>query len=474
LKKLKKILTAAQIRDADLFTIASEPIASIDLMERAAEAFVDEASKIIQQKDRVFIISGIGNNGGDGLAIARLLKEKNFRIEVCLIQLHDKLSTDCQQNLLKLNEIIYVKHISELPVLTNYDILIDALFGSGLNRPADGLAAEVIEKINASNTLIISVDVPSGMYCDTVTPSKNMVKSDCCITFQRPKLSFFLPEHVPYIKSYITVDIGIDEDFIQETNGMYYLLDDTIAKSVHIRAKQSHKGTYGHALLMTGSYGKMGAAILSTKACLCSGVGLITSYIPSCGYEILQISIPEAMCITDQDAIQLTQLPNIDTYNAVGIGPGVGTNSQTQQVVAALLQNSTDKKFVLDADAINILATDKSLLKLLPFECILTPHPKEFQRLVGGWQDSAERLQKQRDFALQYKCILILKDAHTSICSSKGEIYFNTSGNPGMATGGSGDVLTGIITGLLAQQYSPLEAALIGAVSYTHLRAHET
>ena len=299
------------------------------------------------------------------------------------------------------------------------------------------------------------------MFCDSISSDENIVKCDLTITFQRPKLSFFLPEYNDFLKSWKVVDIGLNESFIQSQKVNHFVINQQVKKLLKTRKRFSHKGTYGHALIIAGSFGKMGAAILITKAGLRAGAGLVTNYVPKCGYEIMQISVPEAMCLVDNHQDFLTELPEIADFSAIAIGPGIGKNPKTIKVVTQLLQKAT-QPLVLDADALNILSENKKLLDYLPKNSILTPHIKEFDRLVGKSIHSLERFEKQQQFSKKHQCIVVLKDAHTCVSDINGNLHFNTTGNPGMATGGSGDVLTGIITGLLAQQYTPKEAALLG------------
>jgi NAD(P)H-hydrate epimerase len=234
-----------------------------------------------------------------------------------------------------------------------------------------------------------------------------------------------------------------------------------IKPMMHKRRKYDHKGTFGHALLIAGSYGKMGAAILTAKACLRSGVGLVHAHIPKAGYEIMQTAVPEAMLSMDRYDHYFSALPELDMYHAVGAGPGLGMEKQSQMALKLLIQEC-QQNMVFDADALNILAENKTWLPFLPQGTILTPHPKEFQRLAGHWKDDFEKLDILRNFCSKYHVYLVLKGAHTATCFPDGKIYFNSTGNPGMATAGSGDVLTGMITGLLAQGYTPGQAAVIG------------
>lgn len=257
------------------------------------------------------------------------------------------------------------------------------------------------------------------------------------------------------------VPLEVNDSFIHRESAEMFILDEKITNFVKKRERLSHKGNYGHAIIFAGSYGKMGAAVLASKACLRSGAGLLTANVPKCGYEIIQIAVPESMCLTDENYLLLTTLPDISMFDAVGIGPGIGQDELTVQLLEQVLLNAKEG-LVIDADGLNIISSHPHLLEILPPNAILTPHIKEFDRLVGTTQDKMERFKKQKAFCMRYNCVVILKDACTSICNSNGTLYFNTSGNPGMATGGSGDVLTGIVTGLLAQGYDSLLAALIG------------
>jgi NAD(P)H-hydrate epimerase len=457
---LKKILSTSQLGNTDDFTIKSNNITSLELMENAANSFMNAMDKMHYSTKKIAVICGTGNNGGDGFAICRLLRNKGVDVKAALVKCNETLSKDCRANLNLLDDFSVLLPESELPDFSNVDLIIDGIFGTGLTRPVTGFVAKVIEAINNSGKVVYSIDVPSGLNCDGISNSEYIIESDHVITFQRPKLSFFFPENGAYVRNWVVVGIGLDETWIQEQNSTYFVLDESIRNHVKIRQIQSHKGTYGHALLVAGSYGKMGAAVLSAKACLKSGTGLLTTHVPKCGYEIMQISAPEAMCSIDENLKILTEVPELKQYNSVGIGPGIGKSPETVKLLETILRISTSS-LVLDADALNILAENTELLKLLPQNTILTPHIKEFDRLVGESINTPERLKKQREFAKKHKVIVVLKDANTCVSSVDGKQFFNTSGNPGMATGGSGDVLTGIITGLLAQNYEPLHAALI-------------
>ena len=464
---LNKILSASQIREADAFTIKNEPILSIDLMERASNAFVNAIISQIDHNETIAVLCGTGNNGGDGLAVARILMWKGYEVDPILCMINESLSEDCKQNASRIDTITTLSKGSEIPDLTRYSYIIDGLFGSGLNREVEGWAGQIIDAINTSNAKIFSIDIPSGMFCDAISYGKHIVQSDLVVSFQRPKRCFFFKESDPFIKAWKVVDIGLNESFIQDQPAHHFILDEKIAEKVKRRAKYSHKGTYGHALLIAGSREKFGAAILSGKGCLRSGIGLLTIHVPESGADIIQMTLPEAMVSIDPHFSHFSKLPELDRFNCIGIGPGLGTSYDSRDALIQLL-DTYDLPLVLDADALNILSLNPELKSRIPSNSVLTPHPKEFQRLVGEWKGSMERLKKQIEFSQKYHCVLVLKDAVTVITDPTGNVYFNTTGNPGMATGGSGDVLTGIITGLMGQGYTSLDAALLAVYFHGH------
>jgi ADP-dependent NAD(P)H-hydrate dehydratase / NAD(P)H-hydrate epimerase len=465
-----KILSAKEIREADAFTIENEPVSSIDLMERAARACTEEIKNLVKKSQPVYIFCGPGNNGGDGLAIARQLYDEGYDVEASLLDFSENYSENFKLNLQRLAERqIKPLKLSEhpFPALPEKALLIDAIFGTGLTRPVEGKFAEVIQEINRAALLghpVISIDLPSGLFDSDNSNNikENIIKAWLTLTFQAPKLSFMFAENAPYVGDFRILDIGLSQEFLQKVFTPFFFLDFNMAAPLlKQRNKFSHKGTFGHALMIAGALGKMGAAVLASKACLRSGPGLLTSHIPACGKEILQIAAPEAMASFDRDENIVSELRKTDKYSAIGIGPGIGMAKDTQNVVKMLIQNAT-QPLVLDADALNILSENKTWLSFLPPDTILTPHPTEFERLAGSTSTAFDRLQMAREFAKRYRVVVVLKGAHTAICAPDGMAYFNSSGNPGMATGGSGDVLTGIITGLLAQKYAPLEAAALG------------
>jgi NAD(P)H-hydrate epimerase len=471
-----KILTSSQIREADKYTIENEPIASIDLMERASKQCVDWLLNKYKGKNPFFkVFVGPGNNGGDGLAIARLLSDNGFSVIVFVLKITDKFSDDFSINLERLKSLqeVKIKELSEditFPKIEADDVIIDALFGTGLSRPLTGFAASLINYLNEFAEEIISIDIPSGLFAegisDAETDETNTVKADYTLTFQFPKLSFLFPENQFYVGSWEVLDINLHKDYIDEVQTPYSFIGRSEIRSrLRKRKKFSHKGTFGHGLIIAGSYGMIGAAILATKAALRTGVGLITTHIPRYGYNILQTSMPEALISIDRSDIIFTDAPEIDPYTAIGIGPGLDKKPNSQKALKEML--IADRiPMVIDADALNMISMNKDYYSLIPENTILTPHPREFERLIGKTESSSERHEKQLEFSEKYKVYIVLKGAHTSISTPDKRLFFNSSGNPGMATAGSGDVLTGILTSLLAQGYSQEDTCLIGV--YLH------
>ncbi len=467
-----KLFSAAQIRAADMYTIQHEPIASLALMERAAAACFDWIQNKSFKQLNIHVFCGTGNNGGDGLALARLLLEGGYAVGVHVARYSDKCSEDFRANEQQLKEIptIQVMDLREggvFPVIHQDDLVIDALFGTGLSKPVSGLAADIIKHLNNSKATIISIDIASGLFADKHTdPSNAIIEPTYTLSFQFPKLAFLFAENEKYTGEFEVLDIGLHKQFIWNEPAQHYFLTKHFVKGlIRPRKKFSHKGTFGHALLIAGSYGKIGAAVLSTKALLRSGAGLLTVNVPGCGYGILQSSVPEAMVVTDKNEKYLTQNNVSDSYSAVGIGPGIGTEKETQAIVKNIL-GTYSKPMVLDADALNCISLNKEFLSLIPGNSILTPHLKEFERLTQKTTDDFDRNRLQIEFSKTHSVYVVLKGAHSCISTPDGHCYFNSTGNPGMAKGGSGDVLTGIITGLLAQGYSSADAAIIGV--YVH------
>jgi NAD(P)H-hydrate epimerase len=512
------LFTTKQIASLDKNTIENEPISDIDLMERASMQITNWLVQRFSTERKMVFFAGPGNNGGDALAIARQMAELDFVCEVFLVDLGRELkgSSAINRHRLELQQkvkISTIKTLNDFPEIAETDIIIDGLFGSGLTRPLEGLAAEIVQKINYSchlptsrrvmtnekdsstshhpnfsrdmtadsghpnqsreTTQIISIDIPSGLMGEDnsagrlpaearVTTYNNFIQADFTLTFQFPKISFLFAENEKYVGEWEVLPIRLHPDGIAQTQTNYFFTEkDDIQQIIKKRSRFGHKGTYGHALLIAGSFGKMGAAVLASKACLRSGVGLLTVQIPHLGYPIIQTAVPEAMASVDQHDYTFTEFPDLSQFSAIGVGPGIGIKSNTKKALCELLEKAK-VPLVIDADALNILSENKSWLDKIPENSILTPHPGEFKRLVGESENSYENIQKQLEFSKKYKVIVVLKGAFTSISTPAGNLYFNSTGNPGMATAGSGDVLAGIITGLLAQGIAPEEAAIAG------------
>jgi len=467
-----KVLTAAQIRQADAYTILHEPIRSLDLMERAASLAAAEIEKKIKKEQCIDVVCGPGNNGGDGLVIARLLHLKGYKVCAYLVNESLELSEDCNtssESLRKLKDNLLneLKTGAELPDFPG-DVVVDALFGTGLSRKIGGMAAAIIEKINQSKATVIAVDIPSGLYADAATPADYpVVHADYTLTFQTPKLCFFFAMNEQYVGEWKVLDIGLHKEFIGNLDSnKYYVTKEQVEHWMEPRAKFSHKGNFGHAFLVAGSEGMLGAAILSATACLRTGTGLLTAHIPKSGVPVFLGTLPEAMVHADSSDQVFTGLDENETdrATAIGAGPGLSGDERTQEGMRQLIKQK--KPMVLDADALNILSAHPDLLDLLQTEAILTPHPKEFERLAGKSEDDFQRHEKQISFSMKYGVITVLKGAHSCIAFPDGSCCFNSTGNPAMATGGSGDVLTGVILGLLAQGFSPGKAAIAGV--YVH------
>jgi NAD(P)H-hydrate epimerase len=462
-----KILSVAQIREADQFTIANEPISSLDLMERAASRAADWVMTNFPEKSIAFdIFCGIGNNGGDGMVISRLLKEAGYPVNTYLLEVSKNYSDDLKANLDKCKDVKILNERENDFKLQNGSVIIDAIFGSGLNRAIEGFTAEIVEKLNDSERSIISIDIPSGLFADGSSAKGAIVRSTHCLSFQFPKLAFLMPQNQDYTPEFSLIDIGLHPEYIQSADCQrFFITEEDASRMLKKRRSFSHKGDHGRALLISGSKGKVGAAILACKACMRAGVGLLTVQLPNCAYEIMQSSIPEAMVEVDEAEDHLSEIKKDVKFDTIGVGPGIGMHEDTQNFFKQLIQLN-NSPMLIDADALNILAENPTWLSFLAKGCILTPHPGEFKRLVGDWSDDFERLDLLRDFAIKYGQFVVLKGKYSSIACPDGRIYFNSTGNAGMATAGSGDVLSGIITSLLAQGYASEQAALLGV--YLH------
>ncbi|MBK9933459.1 MAG: NAD(P)H-hydrate dehydratase [Cytophagaceae bacterium] len=465
-----KVFSAAQIKAWDQYTIKNEPIASIDLMERASSSFTKRFCELYNSDFKVLIFAGPGNNGGDGLAIARMLHQNGYDIETVICGESENGTEDFKTNLKRAeNQGIKIISAEDIEFKKSIEkrVIIDAIFGNGLNRKIEGIFAEIINKINESNIEVVAVDFPSGVFCDYLNTDDVKIKAKYTLTFQCPKPAFFMKENEEYLGEWEILDIGLHPDFEKksETNFYFTLKEDFIERP---RAKFSHKGTYGHALLIAGSHGMMGAAILASKACLRSGVGKVSISAGNKENDIIQIAIPEAIFLPNDLEKSISEIwteKELEPFDAIGIGPGIGQKEERVIELEAILK--TKKPLVIDADAINLLAKNRELLENVPANTIFTPHLKEFKNLTGeNPENSFETFDLLRNFASENQWIIVLKGYHTAVALPDGSIHFNSSGNPGMATAGSGDVLTGVILAYLAQGFSPQEAAIKGVFDH--------
>lgn len=469
-----KILSPQQLHDADAKTIDIQNITSWQLMERASLNAVQKLKHIISKKQPISILVGCGNNGGDGLAIAHHLNKLGYTVEVYLIKYSSKLSPDGKLNLKRLQNkkevnVYNIDENSDSISLKPNNVIIDAIFGIGLNRNLPDFVQNIIKIVNQSNNLRVAIDVPSGLFLNQLTPKNATVfEAHHTLTFQCPKLNFFLPDYGNCVGEISVIDIGLDQSFISNLINTYEYVDTKLARSfLKIRKRFSHKGNYGHLLLIGGQYGMMGSVCLASKASLKSGAGKVSVLSPQCGVDILQTSVPEAMVISAQESNTVTPVDLQIKPDNICIGMGLGQSTSAFETLKFAIQQ-TENPMLIDADGLNIMAQNTDLLKKLPSKSILTPHQGELKRLIGEWHDEYEKLDKMKKFVRAYDVILVAKDAYTFVVDQD-KTYINSTGNSGMATAGSGDTLSGIISGLLVQNYSPIQASILGV--YMHGKA---
>lgn len=466
-----KILNSQQVLAIDKETLASQYISSFKLMERASTKVFDKLKDRYKLYQTSFVIlCGKGNNGGDGLALARLLKEGGAFVRVYLLQAKKYTPESVQnQDLLEERDIAVEKFTPKTKIkIKPDDIVIDAMFGIGLSEVLGDEWNDFFKHINEEKCYDrVSIDMPSGLFADVSTPkTANVFKANIVYTFQLPKLSLLLPESKEYVKEFEVVDINLDADAIAKAETTSYFVDkDRVKSKLKKGSKFDHKGCFGHALVMGGSFGKIGAMVLASKAAMKSGSGLVSAYIPGCGYTTMQTAIPEVMCLVGEDEKQLVNFPDVSNYDAVGVGCGLGTSKETAKGFVAFLKGAKEAKMVIDADGLNIISEQKCLDKV-PAQTILTPHEKELSRLIGTWDSDFDKIEKVKTMAKKHNLVFVVKGAHTMVVTPSEEVYFNSTGNWGMATAGSGDTLTGIITSLLGQGYAAEDAAIVGV--YLH------
>ncbi|WP_417871362.1 NAD(P)H-hydrate dehydratase [Winogradskyella sp.] len=469
-----KLFSKEQIYEGDKLTTERQKISSTDLMERAGTQIFNWIHMRMQGAQvPIHVFCGIGNNGGDGLVLARHLLTHGYNVITYIVNCSDKRSEDFLINYDRIKNVtkdwpVMLSCGADFSdvVIDERDIIVDAVFGIGLNRQPNEWVQQLFQKWRTSKAFTLSVDIPSGLYTDKPIEDENaIVHANYTLSFQSPKLIFFLPETSKFTVQWEALDIGIDRDYLMQTETEVELISKyEVLPLYKPREKFSHKGDFGHALVIGGSYGKIGAVNLASRATLSVGAGLVTVYIPRCGYHSMQASFPEAMVITDKDEENISEISYSIEPNVIGIGVGLGTAEKTVSALESFLKTNKTQ-LVIDADGLNILSKKKELLKLLPEQTVLTSHPKELERLVGKWSDDFDKLKKTKEFSKAYNVIVVIKGANT-ITVFGDKLYINTTGNPGMATAGTGDVLTGIITGLIAQGYEPLAATIFGV--YLH------
>lgn len=466
-----KIFTAAQIHELDNYTITHEPIKSIDLMERAAKTITRAIMDEWTDRTPMVIFAGPGNNGGDALAVARLLAEENYKVSVYLFNIHNKLSDDCAANKQRLIDSKRVGHFTEVtlnfdpPELTEDMVVIDGLFGSGLNKPLIGGFASLVKYINQCPAKVVSIDIPSGLMCEdnTYNIHSNIIRADLTLTLQQKKLSMMMADCQKDIGRLRVLDIRLSKEYIDKTEANCRILEEQdVRRLLTPRDDFAHKGAMGNALIIAGSYGMAGAAVLATRACLRSGVGKVTVHTPRRNYLVMQTAVPEAVMQMDHEETYFSESVDSTDFDALGIGPGLGLVENTAIALIGQIRR-TSCPIVADADALNILANHQAWMQQLPSGIIMTPHPKEFDRMAGSTSNNDyERLIRAQQMAEHIKGYIILKGHHSALCMPDGHIVFNATGNSGMATAGSGDVLTGILTALLARGYDKGTACQLG------------
>jgi NAD(P)H-hydrate epimerase len=472
-----EVLSVAQVRASEALTMSEEPISSLDLMERAGIRFTEYLLQHcpIDRFAEIVVVCGPGNNGGDGLVIARHLSAQGLPVRVLLAVPDGARTTpEFDTNLERWYALSEEQRTQRTNVYKEGEdlvrgrpiLLIDAIFGIGLSKPLRDYHARLVENINQSGAYIIAVDAPSGMKLDEHTEDKALsIKAQETYTFQFCKLAYLLPENYSRCGEVSVIDIGLlrpEDDY-----KLQLIEQETIKHLLHHPYKYAHKGSMGHGLLITGSADMPGAAILAATAALRGGIGKVTVHSPSKVCDLLPTAIPEAILSrdTNEESFSRIDLERHPGINAIAIGCGLGKSKAVVQGLKNVL-DEVGNPLILDADALNILAENKTWLGFLPAKSILTPHIKEFERMAGKADNDFDRIGKLRQFAEKYEVIVVLKGAHTAVAMPDGRVFFNTTGNPGMATAGSGDVLTGLLLALLSQGYAPEAAALVGV--YLH------
>lgn len=464
-----KIFTSTQIHELDTATIREESITSLELMERAACAVTAAIARRWQPTTHIVVFAGPGNNGGDALAVARQLSGRGYSVEAFLFNTSGKLSADCESNrkqLIDNDKIKFteVKAQFEAPQLLPDSLIVDGLFGTGLNKPLTGGFAALVKFINTTAAPVVSIDLPSGLMCEdnTYNVRAHIIRATLTLTFQQPKLSMLLSDNREHVGEVEILDIGLSKAHIRATDTDYEITEAAdMAALLKERDPYGHKGTFGNALLVAGKHGMAGAATLAARSCLRSGVGKVTVHTPRLNNDIVQISVPEAVVSLDKSDTLFSSPVKTDAFNALAIGPGLGTERETAVAFIEQVRHARIPLLV-DADGINILCDHKGWIQQIPADTIFTPHPGEYSRFGNHATDPYSSLVDARDMAIKHSFFIVLKGRYTAVCTPEGKTFFNPTGNSGMATAGSGDVLTGIILSLLAQKYAPADACRLG------------
>lgn len=470
---MESIFVAEAIRALDRYTIEHEGVTSVELVERAAATFVSTFKRLYAPSHRIYVFAGPGKNGADALAIARLLLDSQYVVDTILFNISGHLSDECAElkdALLEADRsrLYEVNDTFEPPIITDDAVIIDGLFGTGLNRPLTGGFASLVGWINSCSCPIVSVDIPSGLFAEdnSGNDTEAIIRATHTFTFESPKLAFLFADNAHFVGACTTLPIGLSSEGKESIKTSFFFAhDEDAARSIIARPRFGHKGTFGHALLVAGSWGKMGAACLAAKAALRSGLGRLTAHIPASGYDIMQISVPEAMVSVDDRPDHSSCVVADAGFSAIGVGPGIGTKIETVMMLSDLI-DAYRKPMVFDADALNILSENTELLDRIPAGSILTPHPLELDRICSRAKSDYDRLSQAQALAIKHDVYVVLKGAYTATCMPSGNVVFNSTGNSGMGTAGSGDVLTGLITGLLASGYPPASASVVGV--YLH------
>ncbi|MBA4348461.1 MAG: bifunctional ADP-dependent NAD(P)H-hydrate dehydratase/NAD(P)H-hydrate epimerase [Thermodesulfovibrio sp.] len=485
-----KVVTSDEMREIDRVTIEKYGIPGPVLMERSGLAVALRVKELYSSK-KVVVLCGSGNNGGDGLVAARNLHNMGFRVNILIFAPKDALSPDCKAQYEIAKKIgvpvEFRKGINRRDI--HGSVVIDAVFGTGLSRIVTGEIAKIFTLLNNSDTHVISVDIPSGISSDTGKILGQAIKADFTITFGLPKRGHYLYPGAEYTGKLFVEDIGFPDGLLSSNKIKVDLIEkEFITGLIPQRPKYSHKGDYGHVLVVAGSKGKTGAALMTAKACMRSGAGLVTIGVPESLMNVFQRRVTEEMTLPlPDDGRGMLSANSINTIldfaskkaDVVAVGPGIGVSSDTEKIVVELVKKSP-LPIVIDADGINCLKGRRSVLKNAKSPVILTPHPGEMARLLS--QKSGDRSQKSEvelrkeieqdrinmavSFAKGTGTYVVLKGVPTIVSVPEGNAYINTTGNPGMATAGSGDVLTGIIASLMGQGLNPVDASILGV--YLH------